>query len=1130
MTARDALADEKCTSLLSARIQRLMQTLNNKAAGRKYMKESFISGGPCSGMIVKRGLRMFPLLGRVILIVVQTIVFVSIATTTVAAQTTVWTSGSSAGINGIATPIPPILSSPPIDSAGLASNPTFSWGASPGAISYELQVSKDSTFSTVAIDTSGIRVLTKTVAGLSYQTKYYWRVRASDASGWGGWSSTWSFTTAVPPAVVFHAPTFIGSTSATLSGIVNPNGSPTTVWFKWGTDPKMQSYDTTSRQTIGSGTSVLLVTAMVSLKRNTTYYYQAVAQNLAGVVTGSTYSFPTASTTLGEYNPDQNCVLLLHLDETSGSIVGDASDYNNNGTATGTTIVDGKVGSARSFASTNDVIAVPASSSTNTLSAITVEAWVYPQATKEKPVLEFNSGSAVGVQLWLSNNSGNTFDALYINFVSTDGTSHIVTSPSSLIVGNTWQHVAGTYDKATGIANLYVNGQLAKSSSIGTFNLQTSYPIYLGKRVGGTPRLNNNFVGYIDEVRISNKARSAQEFNLQLPPTNLQATVAGTAVNLSWQNGGGALGLLRYKIYRGSDSTNLTIIDSVTLRSYSNTGLTPGATYFYQVSAVDSTGFEGGRSNAASSSIGYPPAQTALSSPAKGSANQPTALVLGWNATDRATSYHVQVCLDSTFSSLLLLNDSIVASNSRQMSGLAANSTYYWRVRGKNLSGYGDWSLKFNFSTTASKTETSAGLAFPSNPTASTDYRLVSFPGTDVSSFGQILTGLQNVDWRVFAENGAPLPNNLQEFSAQQTPSVGQGYWLLTKGTFSYSRLATMPTLGSDGMYSIKLGPAWNIIGNPFDVPLTWATVQDDNQTSSTLWTYAGVSGFQTSTTLDPFKGYYFYNSGATQLKLRYPFPSLELTPTSSPAIDWKLQLTLETDQSSDAENYIGISTSSKEYIDALCQTKPPLLFSLGYLYFPRATPSGALRLLSSDFRNSVGEGQVWDFEVSNPRLSRSKIRIVGVETVPFEYSVRLIDEHNSVPIDLRLNREIQFQMNSDRMRFHLVVGKSSFVQAQASKYVPESFELSQNYPNPFNPSTSITYSVPRSAFIKLEILSVLGQRIETLVEANQTPGIYTVVWNGAGARGNQASSGIYFSRLIVDGRIVAVKKMSLLK
>ena len=102
---------------------------------------------------------------------------------------------------------------------------------------------------------------------------------------------------------------------------------------------------------------------------------------------------------------------------------------------------------------------------------------------------------------------------------------------------------------------------------------------------------------------------------------------------------------------------------------------------------------------------------------------------------------------------------------------------------------------------------------------------------------------------------------------------------------------------------------------------------------------------------------------------------------------------------------------------------------------------------------------------------------------------------------------------------------------------IPTSFTLEQNYPNPFNPSTIIRYSIPlvethRDASLRnivLKIYDVLGREIKTLVNQEQTSGVYEVNWNGDDKLGNKVSTGIYFYK-IDAGNFIQTKKMMLIK
>ena len=90
---------------------------------------------------------------------------------------------------------PPILKSPANSSTGTSLNPTLTWNASAGATSYELQVSADSTFASTIYDASDLTDVSKSILGLSLQTKYYWRVNASAGIGTSSWSTVWNFST-----------------------------------------------------------------------------------------------------------------------------------------------------------------------------------------------------------------------------------------------------------------------------------------------------------------------------------------------------------------------------------------------------------------------------------------------------------------------------------------------------------------------------------------------------------------------------------------------------------------------------------------------------------------------------------------------------------------------------------------------------------------------------------------------------------------------------------------------------------------------------------------------------------------------------------------------------------------------
>ena len=107
------------------------------------------------------------------------------------------------------------------------------------------------------------------------------------------------------------------------------------------------------------------------------------------------------------------------------------------------------------------------------------------------------------------------------------------------------------------------------------------------------------------------------------------------------------------------------------------------------------------------------------------------------------------------------------------------------------------------------------------------------------------------------------------------------------------------------------------------------------------------------------------------------------------------------------------------------------------------------------------------------------------------------------------------------------------------SDELPDEFALMQNYPNPFNPSTKIKYTIPDVALrqaqsdilVTLKVYDILGNEVATLVNEEQSPGVYEVEFNVSSHSGEvrNLTSGIYFYQLKANS-FIETKKMILLK
>ncbi len=184
--------------------------------------------------------------------------------------------------------------------------------------------------------------------------------------------------------------------------------------------------------------------------------------------------------------------------------------------------------------------------------------------------------------------------------------------------------------------------------------------------------------------------------------------------------------------------------------------------------------------------------------------------------------------------------------------------------------------------------------------------------------------------------------------------------------------------------------------------------------------------------------------------------------------------------------------------------------------------------------------GESWT-PTSNQKISWVVAHIEGVK-IEYSYDdgVNWIIINENVPAPIReYEWEIPYTPStkckirvSDAFNPDLLdVNDSSFVivdamsvEDESSTDVPIKFSLSQNFPNPFNPQTTIFYSIPEAAFVRIKVYDIIGNEIKVLASEQKTAGKHMVIFDGS-----NFNSGIYFYR-IQAGRYSETRKMLLIK
>ena len=615
------------------------------------------------------------------------------------------------------------------------------------------------------------------------------------------------------------------------------------------------------------------------------------------------------------------------------------------------------------------------------------------------------------------------------------------------------------------------------------------------------------------------------------PPAPLATAASNIAQTSFTANWNASAGTTAYLIDLATDTNFASILTAYNNLNVGNvltrnaTGLTPGTKYFYRVRASNGGGTSGNSNVISLTTVGVAPAAPVLAAPSNGSTEQPLAVTLTWNPSSGASSYVVQVSNTPSFNPSFI-TDTAVAGTARPLSGLAPNTTYYWRVAGKNQYGTGAFSSPvFSFSTLATAVIT-ATVAFPANP-SQRDYRMVSMPGSvpgPVSDLTAGSGGNQGFDWRVFL---APDSGVLTELGPLDYVNVGEGVWLIRKNTLAITKSSTMPPLQANGAFPIQIHSGWNIVANPFEVPVQWAAVRALNGLliSDVIEGWSGT--YAVDTVMQPFKGYYFFNnnSEATSLAIPYPLPSTaQPVAYTVPSIAWSLHVAFETADNTDTDCHLGVSTAAAPGDHSLNIRKPPLAFAGGEVYFSRPDQAGKVSRFSTDYRPGLNGSEEWDIEVSHPGGCNGKLSFDGAETIPANYSVILVAPDDGRPVDLRSQREYTLRTPASSLTVRVLVGLDSEIERTLKELLPDSYSLGQNYPNPFNPSTTIRYGLPQRSMVTLTVYNALGQQLRQLVSEEQEAGFHEVKFDGTGL-----ASGMYFYR-IQAGSFEQVKRLLLLR
>ncbi len=622
--------------------------------------------------------------------------------------------------------VPPVKPATGVTVTGFTAN----WGTAAGATGYRLDVSLSSSFNSYLPGFQNLNVGTatnKTLTGLTANTTYFYRVRGYNSTTNSGNSGTIPVTTlsgslGAPTAstgLVFSATLFIANWNA-LSGAtgyrLDVSTNSTFSNFLPGFDNADQNNN---------------VSAIVSgLTGGTTYYYRVRAYNLTG--TGPV-SGTVAVTTLPY--PPAAPVAIAAVNVTAS---GFAAKWNAAATAT----------SYRLDISTNSVFDSFVSG--------------YQDANVGNFTSKVVSGLTPGTTFYYrvrAANAGGTS--------GNSGTIAVTTIPPAPVA-----------DPATSITNTSFVANWEAAPGATGYRLDVSISTNFSSYVSGFQNLNvtnatsrlvtglTAVKAYFYRVRAYNPSGTSSNSSIitltTLPnppaaPAALAATgVTSNSFTANWKSVAGATG---YRLDISTTNNFTTFVpgyqnlDVLNVTNQMVVGLIPATNYFYRVRAYNVVGAGVSSATIAVTTLPIAPgAPTALAATGI-STNRFTA---NWTTVPGATGYRLDISTNGAFSNFITGYQNFDAGNgtNRNVTGLIAGISYFYRVRAYNTGGTSDNSATITVATppkpptvpVASAATSVTNNSFTANwgvATGATSYRL---DVSTSSTFANYLPGYQDLD------------------------------------------------------------------------------------------------------------------------------------------------------------------------------------------------------------------------------------------------------------------------------------------------------------------------------------------------------------------------------------------------
>jgi len=359
------------------------------------------------------------------------------------------------------------------------------------------------------------------------------------------------------------------------------------------------------------------------------------------------------------------------------------------------------------------------------------------------------------------------------------------------------------------------------------------------------------------------------------------------------------------------------------------------------------------------------------------------------------------------------------------------------------------------------------------------------------------------------------------------------------------------PFMEYDDYLTLNLSEGWNLIGNPYAIPLnvkdlSFASYGRDTRSykdavESNL-IGRGIFGIKNNQlqiieTVEACEAFWIYANQSDLSIIIDPFADNE--EAEEIESEWKVSVVMRDDGILKDEIVLGsVEAGDDTYNYQYDLLKPPARpLTLFELYIEGERENLKLhRKLKKDTLAENGETDITYPFVSEHYLGDAPLYFsIKGSNLPENYKVVLITDE--LHVVLSEEEEFEYTPSAAKMKGSIVITNKSV--ASVEEELPLVTELKGNFPNPFytqsgvsrNIGTVIPFTIGKPTKTRIDVFNIKGQRVATLLDKDLNKGKYQINWDGRAEGSNKnATSGVYFYRLTTDDGYRQIKKMILLR